>query len=119
MRKINCLFIEDSNVDVEILEWELRKKGILLDYIIAETVEDISKAILDANYQIIFSDHFIPRLDSITAHKLCQRLAPKVPFVLYGMYIPVDVLEYFSHCNDVIIITKSDTEKIFELLCSI
>jgi CheY-like chemotaxis protein len=119
MQRLKCLFIEDSQTDIEIMEWELKKKGVLLEYIVAETLNELNLALLHNDFDIIISDHNMPCLDSVTARIKSQVLAPNTPFVVLSFYIPIDVLNCLKINGVHAIIEKYDVEALYQLVSRI
>jgi len=116
MNNLKCLFIEDSQTDVEIIEWKLKRKSILLEYIIVETESELNLTLLDNDFDLIISDHNMPCLDSIIALEKCKLLAPKTPFIVFSIYIPEKVI-YSLRCKGVhAIIKKYDVEILYQLI---
>ncbi|WP_051617183.1 ATP-binding response regulator [Desulfonatronovibrio hydrogenovorans] len=81
MQTLHVLIVEDSQDDVQLVLRALEKGGYQPVYERVETAEDLSKA-LDKSWDLIISDHVMPRLDSFQALKILQQTGQDIPFIL-------------------------------------
>lgn len=81
MTSIRVLFIEDSEIDVELTVRALEQGGFNVSSQCVETGEDLKRALETSQPQVILSDFSMPRLDGVQALRLARELAPEVPFI--------------------------------------
>lgn len=75
------LIVEHDPIDIELLEYELRKGGINFMSEIVQNEQDYADAIKHFIPDIILSDFSLPSFDGPTAFKIRQQLAPATPFI--------------------------------------
>ena len=79
--RIQVLFVEDSEVDVELALRSLEQGGFEVSWDRVDIEEDLKRALGSAKPQAILSDFSMPRFDGIDALRLSKELAPDVPFI--------------------------------------
>src|SRR5882672_5546076 len=78
---IQVLFIEDSEVDVELALRSLDQGGFEVSWDRVDLEEDLKRVLAASKPQAILSDFSMPRFDGIDALRLSKELAPGVPFI--------------------------------------
>src|SRR5439155_18981146 len=78
---IQVLFIEDSEVDVELALRSLEQGGFEVSWERVDLEEDLRRVLSASKPQAILSDFSMPRFDGIDALRLVKELAPGVPFI--------------------------------------
>src|SRR5258707_1090990 len=78
---IQVLFIEDSEVDVELALRSLEQGGFEVSWDRVDLEEDLKRVLASSKPQAILSDFSMPRFDGIDALRLSKELAPGVPFI--------------------------------------
>jgi len=80
-RQINCLLLEDSSVDAELIAHHLMK----LEGEVAVTLVDIrpefERRLAAGSFDVILSDYSLPSFTGLEALDLARRSAPDVPFI--------------------------------------
>lgn len=114
MIKLNFLFIEDSQIDVEIVIWELKKRGVFVDYQIVETENELIWSLQNNLFDLIISDHNMPCLNSLEAFAICNKIAPLVPFIVLSMHITEDVKSSLLSNNVNAVFYKYDMDCFYE-----
>src|SRR5436190_20081479 len=79
--RIQVLFIEDSEVDVELALRSLEQGGFEVSWDRVDLEEDLKRALGSSKPQAILSDFSMPRFDGVDALRLAKELAPHVPFI--------------------------------------
>jgi len=79
---LKILFVEDLQSDLELEVLELRKEKIIFEYISVCTSEDLERALVEFNPDLIISDYMMPSFNGLQALKLSKKLKPEVPFIL-------------------------------------
>ena len=79
--RIQVLFVEDSEVDVELALRSLEQGGFEVSWDRVDLEEDLKRALGSSKPQAILSDFSMPRFDGIDALRLSKELAPGVPFI--------------------------------------
>ncbi|TMH84548.1 MAG: EAL domain-containing protein [Betaproteobacteria bacterium] len=78
---IRVLFVEDSEVDVELALRSLEQDGFEVSWERVDLEEDLKRALGSSKPQAILSDFSMPRFDGVDALRLAKELAPHVPFI--------------------------------------
>src|SRR5712691_1330814 len=78
---IQVLFVEDSEVDVELALRSLEQGGFQVSWERVDREEDLKRALGSSKPQAILSDFSMPRFDGIEALRLVKELAPGIPFI--------------------------------------
>src|SRR6266849_4975798 len=78
---IQVLFIEDSEIDVELALRALDQGGFDVSWERVDAEEDLKRALGSSKPQAILSDFSMPRFDGVDALRLAKELAPGVPFI--------------------------------------
>ena len=79
--RIQLLFVEDSEVDVELALRSLEQGGFEVSWDRVDLEEDLKRVLAASKPQAILSDFSMPRFDGIDALRLVKELAPGVPFI--------------------------------------
>ena len=78
---LRILIVEDSLSDTELVLYELRSSGFEPDWQRVETeLEYIAR--LNANYDVILSDFYLPGFDAMRALRLLQERDLDIPFII-------------------------------------
>jgi two-component system cell cycle sensor histidine kinase/response regulator CckA len=88
--KLHIVFVEDSELDVELEERELRKAGLQFTSRRVETSEDLLAELTGCKADLIISDYTLPRLDGLTALRLSHKSCPDTPFIFVSGTIGED-----------------------------
>ncbi len=78
---LRVLILEDSLSDTELMLYELRSSGFELDWQRVETEADYL-AQLDAGFDVILSDFYMPEFDAIQALRLLQSRGLDIPLII-------------------------------------
>src|SRR2546427_2152436 len=78
---IQVLFVEDSEVDVELALRSLEQGGFEVSWDRVDLEEDLKRALGSSKPQAILSDFSMPRFDGVDALRLAKELAPGIPFI--------------------------------------
>ncbi len=116
--KLKCLFIDDSDIDVEILIRYLKKKDVFIEYSIVETAYELQKALVDADYDFIISDHNMYCLDSVSAITICKNSVPDIPCVVFSMFVPDPIRSELENKFNCSVFGKDEVEKFYLYLAS-
>jgi PAS domain S-box-containing protein len=79
--KTKVLIVEHNLVDIELLEYELKKGGINYVSKVVETEKDYANALKVFVPDIILCDYSLPTFDGSTAFKMRESMAPEIPFI--------------------------------------
>lgn len=94
---IRILLIEDSDIDVELLERELKRGGIEYVSHRVQTGDEFERGIAEFQPEIIFADYMLPTFDGAQALALARERCPDVPVILVsgavGEETAVDLLK--------------------------
>ncbi len=79
---VRLLIVDDSEDDVYLLNWNLKKKGLTYEYTHVETLEEVEAA-LDAHpWDVVISDHHLIGFTSTDVIALVKRKFPDLPVII-------------------------------------
>jgi diguanylate cyclase len=81
---MNVLIVEDSEDDAYLLYSELAVEGNRLRYRRVDCPEDMRRALADDEWDIVISDHSMPRFSSTEAHQILRDSGKDIPFIIYS-----------------------------------
>ena len=81
-KPLKVLVIEDSEVDALLLVEQLRAGGYAPDARRVDNAEDLMEALEKQAWDVIFSDHSMPRFSSTEALEIVRSSAFDVPFII-------------------------------------
>jgi signal transduction histidine kinase len=81
-KEFRILIVEDSSVDAELMERELRRAKFYFSSRRVETAEDFIKELHNFKPDIILSDYQLPTFNGLEALSVVTKEAPDVPFIL-------------------------------------
>jgi two-component system cell cycle sensor histidine kinase/response regulator CckA len=80
--KVRVLFVEDSQNDVELIVRQLRKGGFLPEWEVVDTAETMEAALARGGWDVIISDHSMPRFDAPAALDVLKASGQDLPFIV-------------------------------------
>ncbi len=80
--KIRLLIVDDSELDAMLLEEQLRSGGYELDSRRVDNAEDLAVAFEEKAWDLVVSDHNMPRFSSSAALELVRARFPHLPFIV-------------------------------------
>lgn len=78
---LRTLFVEDSEVDVELIVLELQREGFSVDWERVEREDDLRKSIALEKPDIILSDYSMPNFSGTEALRIVREIDPDIPFI--------------------------------------
>jgi diguanylate cyclase (GGDEF)-like protein/PAS domain S-box-containing protein len=78
---LEVLFIEDSQLDVELAVHALERSGFAVSWKCVEARDDLERALSARLPQAVLSDFSMPRLDGADALRVVREVAPSMPFI--------------------------------------
>ena len=81
-KPLNALVIEDSELDALLLLEQLKAGGYAPESRRVDNAEDLASALASHAWDIVFSDHNMPRFSSTAALKMVRASLPDVPFLI-------------------------------------
>jgi signal transduction histidine kinase/CheY-like chemotaxis protein len=90
-RPIRVLIVEDSEDDVLLLVWELKRGGYSLYYEAVDTRADMEAALHSGPWDIVISDYSMPDFGGLEALATLRAQALDVPFIIVSGNIGEDV----------------------------
>jgi PAS domain S-box-containing protein len=90
-KELHILILEDVPADAELIERELRKKGIVFSSRRMETKEGFLNELKDFLPDLILSDYSLPQFDGLSALAIAKEQCPDVPFILVSGAIGEDL----------------------------
>lgn len=103
--ELKILIVEDSEIDAELIERELKKSGFNLYSERVETRESMTKALVQKEWDLILCDNKMPKFNSVEALKLKKELRPDLPFIIVSDHITDELVFKFMKdgCRDYIL----------------
>lgn len=81
---IRLLIVEDSEDDARLLHSELTRSNSDITYARVDCAEDMRAALLESEWDIVISDHSMPRFSSLEALDLLKECGKDIPFIIYS-----------------------------------
>lgn len=81
MKKLRVLFIEDSEVDMELVCAELKRGGYAVSHKRVDTESGFREALAGGAWDLIISDFSMPHFDGLRAFALYRELGYDIPFI--------------------------------------
>jgi signal transduction histidine kinase len=81
-KRLNILVLEDSEDDFNLINYTLRKEGLVFTSQCVDAKEQFKNALDEFKPDVILSDHGLPQFNSMEALKLCREAGLKIPFIL-------------------------------------
>ena len=81
-KKIQLLVVDDSELDVLLLVEQLLSGGYELDFQRVDNAEDLAVALGEKKWDLVISDHNMPRFSSSAALEMVRARCPNLPFVV-------------------------------------
>jgi len=78
---VKILILEHDPTDIELLQYELKKGGIVYTPHVVQTEEDYIQALHNFDPDIILSDFSLPSYNGVLAFEEKQRICKQVPFI--------------------------------------
>ncbi len=102
---IRLLIVEDSEDDARLLHSELARTNSAITYARVDCAEDMRAALLDSEWDIVISDHSMPRFSSLEALDLLKECGKDIPFIIYSGEVSehVEVAAMCSGAQDSIV----------------
>jgi len=80
-RPLRVLILEDRPADAELIELELRRAGLELEWTRVDSERDFL-ASLSEDLDVILSDYSMPQFDALQALSLLQETGLDIPFIV-------------------------------------
>ena len=87
---MRILCVEDSDIDFELMQFALRSAGLAHTAVRVEDEAGMSDALSTGVWDVIISDHNLPRFSSAAALKVLRRFEPDTPFLIVSGAIGED-----------------------------
>ncbi len=84
----HILQVEDSEDDALLAQAQLRAIHRRLEFHRVETADQMQAALADHDWDLVISDHQMPRFDAIRAFDVLRRQRPDVPFIIMSGTMP-------------------------------
>ena len=81
---MRLLIVEDSEDDARLLYSELTQTNSDITYARVDCAEDMRAALIDSEWDIVISDHSMPRFSSLEALDLLKECGKDIPFIIYS-----------------------------------
>ncbi len=81
---LRVLAVEDSEDDAVLLRAELENAGAKLDFLRVDSASGMRVALNDAEWDVVISDHALPRFSSQEALRVLRESGKDIPFIIYS-----------------------------------
>ena len=85
---VRVLFIDDSELDVELAVETLRGSGMQLQWRRVDTAPALGQALSQEAWDVVICDHNMPEFDSVSALHLLKARGSDLPFIIVSGMIP-------------------------------
>ena len=109
---IRILVVEDSADDFELLCHSLRKAPFRVDARRVEDAQGMSAALAAGPWDLVVSDHHLPRFSSAAALELLRREQPDTPFIIVSGMIGEDAAVDAMHAGADDYVMKSSLRRL-------
>src|SRR5207248_2969156 len=82
------LLVEDSEDDAALIRLELKKINRPLEFHRVDCAEEMDAALSEQRWDLVISDHRMPRFDSMRALKTLRRVGHDIPFIIMSGTLP-------------------------------
>src|SRR6202521_2657404 len=79
---LRVLILEPSPHDVEVILFELKEAGVLVEQRVAENAEQFRRAIREQTFDAVLADHRLPNWTGLDALKVLRATGNEIPFLL-------------------------------------
>ena len=97
MAQLRFLLLEDSLLDVELIQIALEGNDIQCDLMQVQTYAEFLAAVQAPTFDLILSDYKLPEFDGMAALQLARTHCPKIPFIFVsaslGEEMAIDLLK--------------------------
>lgn len=101
MTLIRAIIVEDSEDDLLLILRALKKGGYETIYTRVETGADLRKALADSSWQLVISDHAMPRFSAPEALEVTKESGRDLPFIIVsgtiGEEVAVEAMRSGAH----------------------
>ena len=80
--RLLVLLVEDDPFDAELVKRSLSQGGMDAELVVISNEEDYVRELQSRLFDVILSDHSLPRFSSVKALSLLNRIRPDIPFIL-------------------------------------
>lgn len=88
---LKLLVVEDSPDDAEILLWEIRRGGFVVQWDRVDTAEEFSVALERQEWDLVIADYSMPRFTGLEALHLLKGKGYDIPFIIVSGRIGEDI----------------------------
>jgi sigma-B regulation protein RsbU (phosphoserine phosphatase) len=78
---IRLLMLEDSPLDAELVERELRRAQLHFSVDVVDSEDGFRSALENSDPDVILSDYHLPGFDGVVALRIARTVAPETPFI--------------------------------------
>ena len=100
-KPVRVLIVEDSEDDVLLLVWELKRGGYFPEYTAVSTRAGMQAALATGEWDIVISDYSMPDFTGLDALTMLRARAKDVPFIIVsgniGEDVAVDAMKAGAH----------------------
>src|ERR1051325_2656825 len=82
VRAIRALLLEDTRQDADLILYELKSKGFVVESKVARNREEFLEALKEGNFDVILSDYRLPQWTGLDALAAVKESGQDIPFVL-------------------------------------
>jgi len=87
---MRILCVEDSDIDFELMQYALRSAGLAHTAVRVEDEAGMCEALASGVWDVVISDHNLPRFSSAAALKVLRQAEPDTPFLIVSGAIGED-----------------------------
>ena len=108
MMHLNCLYVEDSNIDMKFIKKIFDDNGIIISCDVVDTEERFIDSITNREYDIVISNYPNKTLNFLTLLGLYEINGKDIPQILLFFEMSADMYEYSKKDSGRIIFLNKD-----------
>jgi two-component system, NarL family, sensor histidine kinase UhpB len=81
MSELRFVLLEDDPSDAELIQAELVRSGLKVNWVLSATEAEFKKSLLKAAPDLVLADYTLPGFDGMAALQMVRQFLPNVPFV--------------------------------------
>jgi CheY-like chemotaxis protein len=108
--------LEDNNIDSELIHLQLKAQGVETQVMRVTSRADFYRALVETNFDVIFSDSNLPSFNGFSALELASNFAARTPFVFVSGHMSKEDTEQALKDGAIACVQKGDTKALVDVL---
>lgn len=91
VERMRVLIVEDSEDEALLLTHELKRAANDVSWKRVDSAQAMQQALAEDDWDLVISDHAMPKFDSDRAYELLRKCGKEIPFIIYSGHMDEDV----------------------------